>query len=260
MASVLLTDSTDSLKAYRLEAYVKVVRALILTLAGGLAIATSAQADPFSLVGALTPGQIPLTGTVNNFIGPGFFSGPQIGGYFGSQVMVSVPTGATVLFEFFGAEALFHNEFNFFGSELFDHPGGTVLAPNLGAPLASFQTTLFGAGLLPFTFDLNVDGVSDLPPGVLANGSNPNIVTGPPGVPNFFASCNPFSGAPGAGGTTCSTLYVFLDDFGALDADHDDFLVRISAVPEPATLSLLGLGVLGFAGRRARARRNIPLS
>ena len=235
----------------------KVFRALLLALAGWLAVASSAQAAPILLVGG-TAGVIPTPLTVNDFIGPGFFAGPLIGGFFGSQISLDVPVQSVVLLEFFGAEALFHNEFNFFGAELFDHPGGTLIAPNLAAPLRSFQTLIVGTGLLPFNFDLNVDGVSGLPPGILSNGSNPDIAVGPQGIPNFFASCDPFSSAPGAGGTTCNSLYLFLDDYGALDADHDDFLVRVTVapVPEPATLGLLGLGLLGVAGRRARAKRN----
>lgn len=40
--------------------------------------------------------------------------------------------------------------------------------------------------------------------------------------------------------------------FDPADNDHQDFLVRISVVPEPGTMMLLGSGLLGFAAMRRR--------
>jgi hypothetical protein len=219
------------------------VGSVVLAVAVVLGLGSWAEATPFDLIGG-TAGSIP-GGASNEFI-PGLFAGPQIGGYFGSQVMVNVPAGATLLMEFFGAEAGFHNEFNLFG-EVFDHPGGTIIAPNLASPLGTYSLGIIGVGLLPFSFDVNNNA------GSVVNSSNPDDSGGSAMGPNFFASCNPFGTSAGSGGRSCSTLYLFLDDGGAgPDDNHDDFLVRmtLTSVPEPTTIGLLGLGLLVLGRRR----------
>lgn len=215
-----------------------------------IGIAAPAQAGFFTLNGG-TAGTIPGGGGANDFLVPLFGGAPSLTGYYGSQISAVLPVGTTITFDFFGAEAGFHNEFNFFGSELFDHPGGTIIAPNLASPLATFSQLLTGAGLLPFSFDFNNDA------GSVNNGTNPDDSAHLAG-PNFFASCAPFGpGNP----TTCDTVYLFLDDGGAgPDDNHDDFLVTITAsvpsIPEPSTLAILGSSLLaaGFAARRRRQK------
>jgi PEP-CTERM motif-containing protein len=229
--------------------------ALTLTLLIGLVMATPAQAAPLNLVGG-TAGQLPGGSGFNDFVAV-LFPGPQIGGYYGSQITFDLPPLSQLLFEFYGGEAGFHNEFTFSGTELFDHPSGGQMAVSLLAPLASVLVSLVGTGTLPFSFEANMGGVV-VP---LANGGNPNDSGGAATGPNFFASCNPFGSAAGSGGPGCNMLYLFFDDGGAgPDDDHDDFLVRISALtpatpaqtPEPATLGLLGLGLLLVARRFRR--------
>lgn len=57
-------------------------------------------------------------------------------------------------------------------------------------------------------------------------------------------------------GLMANQAYIGLDDGGAgPDADYDDlmFLVTVEEVPVPATLALMGLGILGLGVRRFRA-------
>jgi hypothetical protein len=223
-------------------------------------VSTTANASTIQLVGG-SSGSIPGTAD-NEFIDPGLFPGPQMGGYFGSQIWIDAAVPSSITFEFFGAEAGYRNEFNWNGSELFAHTGGSTTASSLASPLASFESTILGFALLSFSFDVNSNNLT------LSNGSNPNDLGGATGAPNFFASCDPFSGAAGSGGTSCSSVYLFLDDGGAgPDDNHDDFLVRISTaslnppgiesvqtVPEPSSLSLAALIGFGLVARRLRRR------
>ena len=58
-----------------------------------------------------------------------------------------------------------------------------------------------------------------------------------------------------------NTAWLFWDDSGAgPDDNHDDMIIKAvftpKAVPEPATLGLFGLGLLGvWAGSRRRLRK-----
>jgi hypothetical protein len=225
-----------------------IIRIAALTLLA-FSLSTSAYAAPFTFSGG-TAGAIPGANPNNDFI-PGLFGGPQIGGYFGAQILFNVPAGSQLVIDFFGAEAGYVNRFKYAGNTVFTHSGGYNVASNLLSPLGTFSTTLGGSGTLPFRFTVNNNS------GSVLNGSNPNDAGGRVAGPNFFASCNPYSGTAGSGGTSCNSVYLFLDDGGAgPDDDHDDFLVRVSvaAVPEPVSIvgGLVGLGL--FVLRRTRSR------
>jgi hypothetical protein len=228
----------------------KSIRRLLVLATFTFALSSSAYAAPITLTGGQA-GTIPGTHANNNFIGT-LFGGPQIGGYFGSQIQFNAAAGSKITFDFFGAEAGYVNNFVYSGSTVFTHNGGLNIASNLATPLSTFTTTIGGSGTLPFKFKVNSGA------GSTTNGTNPNDFAGLSLGANFFATCNPFSQAAGSGGTNCNSVYLFLDDGGAgPDDNHDDMLVRVSIaqVPEPATIftGLAGLGL--FIVRRQKSRQ-----
>ncbi|MBX9701428.1 MAG: PEP-CTERM sorting domain-containing protein [Acetobacteraceae bacterium] len=218
-------------------------------------LATTASAGPITLVagGSVSSGSIPSgPGGGTNETLPLFGIAPTgFGfGYFGYEVD---GTAGQYRVDVYGAEANFRNEFRLGSSTIYTHPGGTVIAGSLAAPLVS-TTFNHAGGLINFSFAVNGGPI------IVSNGSNPNDKD--PGAPqNFFATFDPGI-ALASQPLTGNGLYIFLDDGNQVDDNHDDLVVKITALnpnptpaPEPATLALFGVGLLGLGAARRALRR-----
>lgn len=175
-----------------------------------------------------------------------------------SRVRLNAKSGVT--FTFLGFEAGYDNEFlldadgNGSFDLIFSNKAGGTADINGKARTAVGDTytivldpTNFTGGIIPFMFKADVNGAK----GLVANGSNPDNTGN--GV-NFFTS---FDSNPMA--IAGSSLALFLDDGGAgSDEDHDDMGIRIAVVPEPGTMTVLGLGLIALGWVGARRKKNVP--
>lgn len=215
-----------------------------------LAFATTAGAATLSVVGGtpytLTskfsasfmggPAPLPTVGTkVTNFTGADPFSGGTTG--------LAINGNSRIKFTYIGKEAAATNLQSQFGI------GGQSLSTNdvLGA---SFEASQTGPGFVNFVFTTLERKYEDL---------NKNGTAG-----EYLSIFNGIGSGYSALGMAFGTVFnngrsvlAFFDD-GRADVDYDDIVIRIDAIPLPASALLL-LGALGGLGA-LRLRRKSALA
>lgn len=211
------------------------MKKLLLTAgAAVLALSTAASAASFFTIDGGTAGSIPASpgssAVVNNNVLDQLtgVTGSTLAGTFGASIG-EVNTSNSYKVDIIGYEALELNTFTLDGGSY------TTAAAAFPGEFSATGLASWIATNLDFTFSTT----SGATPSSVSNGDANDFSSG---TANFFAAID-----------TDGSLLLFFDDFGNADDDnHDDLVVRISAVPLPAGMLLLmtGMGALVVRSRR----------